>query len=139
MKKDDNGGHGLTVLQQAFSVSSVRHRVLRGSAVFCFVVAALSAQAPRQTAFDLGDATIADLQQRMASGQDTARSLVEKYLARIEAIDRRGPALHSVIEINPDALAIADRLTPSGKTRDRGVPCTASRFSSRTTSRPPTG
>jgi amidase len=73
-------------------------------------VAALSAQAPNRPAFDLQDATIADLQQRMTSGQDTARSLVEKYLTRIEAIDRQGPALHSVIEINPDALAIADRL-----------------------------
>src|SRR5437773_6352499 len=60
--------------------------------------------------FDLEEATIADLQRRMESGQDTARSLVEKYLARIETIDRQGPALHSVIEINPDALAIADRL-----------------------------
>src|SRR5437773_956611 len=60
--------------------------------------------------FDLEEATIADLQRRMESGQDTARSLVEKYLARIDAIDRQGPALHSVIEANPDALAIADRL-----------------------------
>jgi amidase len=73
-------------------------------------IAAVSAQAPNRPAFDLQEATIADLQQRMASRQETARSLVEKYLARIEAIDRQGPALHSVIEINPDALAIADRL-----------------------------
>src|SRR5206468_3391894 len=73
-------------------------------------IAAVSAQAPNRPAFDLQEATIADLQQRMASRQETARSLVEKYLARIEAIDRHGPALRSVIEINPDALAIADRL-----------------------------
>ena len=84
-------------------------------------VAALSAQtppreaAPPPAAFDLGDATVADLQRRMASGQDTARSLVEKYLARIEAIDRQGPALHSVIETNPEALAIADRLDAERK------------------------
>jgi len=61
-------------------------------------------------AFDLQEATIAALQQRMESGQDTSRSLAEKYLARIDAVDRQGPALHSVIEINPDALAIADAL-----------------------------
>src|SRR5215510_7446110 len=75
------------------------------------IVAALtagSAQAPAR--FDLEEATIADLQQRMQSGRETARSLAEKYLARIEAIDRRGPALHSVIETNPDALTIADSL-----------------------------
>ena len=86
-------------------------------------MAALSAQTPsrqatpRQAAFDLGDASIADLQRRMASGQDTARSLVEKYLARIEAIDRQGPALHSVLETNPDALAIADRLDAERKSK----------------------
>src|SRR5438093_8388129 len=46
----------------------------------------------------------------MQSGQFTALSLAEKYLARIEAIDRQGPALRSVIEVNPDALAQADAL-----------------------------
>ena len=40
----------------------------------------------------------------------SARTLTEKYLARIEAIDRKGPALNSVIEVNPDALAIADAM-----------------------------
>lgn len=44
----------------------------------------------------------------MASGQYSARALAEKYLARINEIDGQGPQLRSVIEINPDALAIAD-------------------------------
>jgi amidase len=69
----------------------------------------------RPAAFDLEEATIAQLQHRMDTGQDTARSLVDKYLARIEAIDRQGPALHSVIEINPEARAIADRLDAERK------------------------
>jgi amidase len=60
--------------------------------------------------FDLAEATIADLQEGMHSGTWTARALAEKYLARIEAVDRGGPALRSVIETNPDALAIADAL-----------------------------
>ncbi len=64
---------------------------------------------------DLEEATIADLQRRLESGQETARSLVEKYLARIQALDRQGPALNSVIEVNPDALAIADRLDAERK------------------------
>jgi len=67
--------------------------------------------------FDLDEATIASLQQRMESGQDTARSLAEKYLARIEAIDRSGPTLKSVIELNPDALTIADSLDAERKTK----------------------
>src|SRR5262245_30760320 len=51
----------------------------------------------------------------MSSGKETARSLVEKYRARIEAIDRSGPTLKSVIELNPDALSIADSLDQERK------------------------
>jgi amidase len=69
-----------------------------------------AAGAPRAPAADLEEVTLADLQQRLASGQETARSLTEKYLARIAALDRAGPALASVIELNPDALSIADAL-----------------------------
>jgi amidase len=72
-------------------------------------------QPPAANAFDLEELTIAGLQQRMASGSDTARSIAEKYLARIDAIDRNGPALHSVIEVNPDAFDIADRLDAERK------------------------
>ena len=54
---------------------------------------ASAAQAPAVAPFELEEATIADLQKRMESGQDSARSLVEQYLARIEALDKRGPAL----------------------------------------------
>jgi amidase len=80
-------------------------------------VAALPAQSPVRSSFDLEEATVADLQQRMQSGRDTARSLAEKYLARIEAIDRQGPALHSVIETNPDALTIAEQLDAERRSR----------------------
>jgi amidase len=81
------------------------------------VIPIARAQSPAQVPFALEEATIADLQQRMQSGRETARSLVEQYVARIEAIDRRGPGLHSVIELNPDALAIADRLDAERKSR----------------------
>jgi amidase len=69
---------------------------------------ALRAEEPRP--FELAELTIADLQDGMAAGTYTARSLAEKYLARIEAVDRRGPGLRSVIEVNPDARALADAL-----------------------------
>ena len=53
------------------------------------------------------EVTILEVQSRMASGKMNAHSLVEYYLDRIERIDRSGPAINAVIEINPDALAIA--------------------------------
>ncbi len=60
--------------------------------------------------FELEESMIADLEAAMKSGKHTARSIVEKYLERIAEIDKRGPAINAVIEINPDALAIADAL-----------------------------
>jgi amidase len=67
--------------------------------------------------FELNELTIDELQERMKSGQLTARSIAEQHLERIEAIDRRGPALHAVLELNPDALAIADELDRERKAR----------------------
>jgi len=60
--------------------------------------------------FELDEITISELQEGMKSGKFTARSLVEKYSARIDEIDKEGPALNSVIELNPDAISIADTL-----------------------------
>lgn len=54
--------------------------------------------------------TILSMQSELATGARTARDLVETYLARIEAVDRSGPRLNAVLELNPDALAIADAL-----------------------------
>jgi amidase len=59
---------------------------------------------------ELEEISIGALQEGMASGKYTARSIAEGFLARIDAIDRSGPALRSVIELNPDALLIADAL-----------------------------
>jgi len=60
--------------------------------------------------FEFDEITADDLQQMMESGEHTARSIIEAYLGRLEALDRQGPELRSMIEINPDALAIADEL-----------------------------
>ena len=54
--------------------------------------------------------TIAQFQAEMSAGVLTARALTEFYLQRIAEIDESGPAINSVIELNPDALALADRL-----------------------------
>src|SRR5207249_3118773 len=53
----------------------------------------------------------------MKSGRYTARSITELYLRRIAAIDKQGPALHSIIELNPDALQIADALDAERKSK----------------------
>ncbi|MGH9145056.1 MAG: amidase [Vicinamibacterales bacterium] len=100
------------------AVPSLHLRACAGAGVLLAAVCLLSVVgAQRPAPFDLDEATIATLQQRMQSGQDTSRSLVDKYLARIEAIDGAGPALHSVIEVNPEARAIADQLDAERKSR----------------------
>jgi amidase len=60
--------------------------------------------------FELGEITVAEMQKAMAEGRYTARSVTESYLRRIDAIDRAGPVLRSVLEVNPDALQISDGL-----------------------------
>jgi amidase len=60
--------------------------------------------------FEFDEVTVASLQEAMKSGKLTARSITERYLARIDAVDKHGPAVNSVIELNPDALARADAL-----------------------------
>jgi amidase len=60
--------------------------------------------------FELEEMSIVQLQELMANGHASAVSLVKKYQARIEAIDRHGPKLNAVIELNPEALAIAAAL-----------------------------
>jgi amidase len=67
------------------------------------------------SAFPLEELTVAQLQEAMAAGRYTSRRLVELYTERINAIDRSGPMLRSVIEVNPDALAIADSLDAERK------------------------
>jgi amidase len=73
------------------------------------------AQTPRangtnEPAFELEEATIKSLQDAMASGKHTARSLTDLYLKRIDDTNRKGPKLGAVIETNPDATQIADQL-----------------------------
>ncbi len=72
--------------------------------------ASVAAATARPPAFELDEVTISELQQGMASGRLTARSITELYLGRIDAVDRQGPTLRSIIETNPDALSLADEL-----------------------------
>src|SRR5271156_6931569 len=72
---------------------------------------------PEIKTFELDEITISDLQDGMKSGKFTARSLVEKYSTRIQEIDKNGPALNSVLEVNPDALSIAEALDQERKAK----------------------
>ena len=71
---------------------------------------ARSTPSATDSAFELEEATILQLQRDMTEHKRTARSITEQYLARIESLDRQGPSLHHVLESNPDALSIADAL-----------------------------
>ena len=109
-----------------------RRKFLRTSLIGGVAAAAATAAKPTMTpafersapprpeqAFEFDELTITDLQEAVKSGKHSARSIAEKYLARIDQIDKQGPAINSVIELNPDALAIADALDKERK--DKGV------------------
>jgi amidase len=88
-------------------------------------VAATVATSP--TDFALNEITIDALQEKMQSGEYTSQAITEMYLKRIEAIDKNGPAINAVIEVNPDALSIAadmDKERKAGKIRGplHGIP-----------------
>jgi len=95
-----------------------RRRFLEGSLTLGAASLALPAlgrgafaePAKPQESFELDEVTISELQDGMKSGKFTSRSLVERYLGRIAAVDGRPPSLNSVIELNPEARSIADRL-----------------------------
>jgi amidase len=77
--------------------------------------------------FALEELTIDDLQSRMRSGGETSASLTRQYVERISAMDQSGPAINAVLELNPDAEAIAAQLDTerkSGKVRGplHGIP-----------------
>jgi len=96
----------------------IRARHARVPLLVCLLAAAsfvhcAPATTPEEVApagFEVVEASIAEIHEAMREGRLTARQLVEAYLARIEAYDKRGPALNALIEINPRALARADEL-----------------------------
>lgn len=81
------------------------------STILCFfIVLAGCATTQSPTPHDYSEATIPELHAQMRDGALTAEALTQWYLHRIETIDRAGPALNAIIEVNPDALRIARSL-----------------------------
>ncbi len=113
MQRPANGGAGLS--RRDFLRASGVAGALAVTESVCAEGVAVPASARQETSaatddFPLAEATIAELQEGLASGEWTTRGIAEAYLTRIGEIDGSGPALRSVLETNPDALAIADRL-----------------------------
>lgn len=79
------------------------------------LLAGSSASAATPKEFELDEITLTELQSAQQSGKYSARSLVKKYLDRIDDLDKNGPALNSVIELNPDAMSIAETLDDERK------------------------
>ncbi|HWS53112.1 MAG TPA: amidase [Pyrinomonadaceae bacterium] len=126
MKKKPEGGAGAPVNRRKFLRAGVAGGLAAalGPALLDSRAARLLASAADER---VEEASIAELQQWMAAGRMSARRIAEEYLERIEEVDRRGPAVNSVIETNPDALRIAeelDRERKAGRTRGplHGVP-----------------
>ena len=107
------------------SRTTSRREFLAASAAGTLVAALPLAPAParrngrtpesRTQEVPLEEATVADLQGHMQAGRATSATLCAAYLQRIEAVDRGGPTLRSVIEVNPDAIAIAEGLDAERK------------------------
>jgi amidase len=88
---------------------SVRHAGAAAAALLGLVIAARAgAQAPAP--FQLEETTIADVHRAMRAGSLTCRDLVSRYLRRIEAYDKNGPAINSIVALDPGALRVADSL-----------------------------
>jgi amidase len=93
------------------------HRILPAAVLALFVLSLTPGVARQADPFELDEVTVAQMQEWMASGRYTSRQLTELYLRRIDQIDRRGPALRSIGETNPDAVAIASALDAERKAK----------------------
>ncbi|HKB80475.1 MAG TPA: amidase family protein, partial [Thermoanaerobaculia bacterium] len=84
-------------------------------------VAMLARTASAQSEPELEELTLMQLRNELRGGGFTARSLTEAYLRRIDALDKNGPAINAILELNPDALQIADMLDRERKEKgERG-------------------
>jgi amidase len=75
------------------------------------------AERGKPASFSLNETTIDEIQKMMTSGKLSAHGATAAYLSRVAMLDRKGPALHAVIETNPDALAIASSLDAERKAK----------------------
>lgn len=96
-------------------------RALRTPFVLLTLTAAFAVRPLAAQPFEVVETTIADVQQALSSGRLTCRALVDRYLARIAAYDRTGPAFTSIQHVNARALLEADSLDALPRTQPRGA------------------
>ncbi len=111
---------GLTTILAASCTTSTSDKKKESSS-------AESKDDPITNGFELNEITISELQDKMAKGEYSSEKITQLYLQRIAAIDKKGPALNAVIELNPDAMTIAkamDEERKAGKIRGplHGIP-----------------
>ena len=111
---------GLTTMLAASCTTSTSDKKKESSS-------AESKDDPITNGFELNEITISELQDKMAKGEYSSEKITQLYLQRIAAIDKKGPALNAVIELNPDAMTIAkamDEERKAGKIRGplHGIP-----------------
>ena len=94
----------------SLSVFDRRSFLAAGGAALAGGVMLQAAKPLASASSPLEEATLDQLQAGLASGRWTSQGLVSKYLARIRSLDQAGPMLRSVIELNPEALALAAAL-----------------------------
>src|SRR5215510_14915510 len=83
------------------------------AALLLIVTSLLARQQPPQpppAPFRVEETTIAQIHAALRSGRVTCRVLVDAYLQRIDAYDKKGPALNAIVQVNPDAQKQADDL-----------------------------
>ncbi len=111
---------GLTTILAASCTTSTSDKKKESSS-------AESKDDPITNGFELNEITISELQDKMAKGEYSSEKITQLYLQRIAAIDKKGPTLNAVIELNPDAMTIAkamDEERKAGKIRGplHGIP-----------------
>ena len=107
--------------------SFLKNGSITGLSAIALTLPSLEAEASPHADFPLAEATIDQLQQKMSSGELTSKAITQLYLKRIAALDKKGPTLNAIIELNPDALSIAEGLDAerkAGKVRGpmHGIP-----------------
>jgi amidase len=85
-------------------------RVKRADVVVALLLSLASPRAQVPPPFQVEELTIAQIHDALKAGRITCRSLVERYIRRIEAYDKNGPAINAIVLVNPDALKQADDL-----------------------------
>src|SRR3984957_14247902 len=101
--------------RRAFLASSIAAAAAATSQTACQYVPATSASSNQPASFELDEISLADLAAGLEKGKWTSARLVQLYLTRIEAVDRSGPQLGSVLALNPDAASLAGQLDQERK------------------------